>query len=185
MAWWVISLQLCDDVENYYFWSTYFAAPAKRWSSAQLYIFLRAELPEFNLFDKHSVERSSKTRSRAVTNTPLVNHVSISIFGLQFCNATCSSTGIVIAVLMNLRCLDHLVAVLLMIFSFNFKNGILPLSINGECSDFGDPVWAPQRLPHAYISYLPCLDIQSSSSSSPSSNLLSGLKHLLLSLSTC
>jgi hypothetical protein len=32
--------------------------------------FLRAELPEFDLFGKHSVERSSKTRSRAVPNTP-------------------------------------------------------------------------------------------------------------------
>jgi hypothetical protein len=72
MAWWVISLQLCDDVENYSFWSTYFAAPAKQWSSAQLYIFFRAELPEFDLFGKHSVEQSSKTRSRAVPNTPLV-----------------------------------------------------------------------------------------------------------------
>jgi hypothetical protein len=29
-------------------------------------------LPEFDLFGKHSVERSSKTRSRAVPNTPLV-----------------------------------------------------------------------------------------------------------------
>jgi hypothetical protein len=40
MAWWVISLQLRDDVENYSFWSTCFAAPAKRWSLTQLYIFL-------------------------------------------------------------------------------------------------------------------------------------------------
>jgi hypothetical protein len=72
MAWWVISLQLRDDVKNYSFWSTCFAAPAKWWSSAQLYIFLRAELPKFNLFDK--LEQSSKTRSRAVPNTPLTTH---------------------------------------------------------------------------------------------------------------
>jgi hypothetical protein len=32
--------------------------------------FLRAELPEFDLFGKHSMEQSSKTRSRAVPNTP-------------------------------------------------------------------------------------------------------------------
>jgi hypothetical protein len=42
MAWWVISLQLRDDVENYSFWSTCFAAPAKWWSSAQLYIFFES-----------------------------------------------------------------------------------------------------------------------------------------------